>query len=194
MSDNTVILGRLTRPHSIRGEIRVDYYADSLELLDGPLLLRAGRSEVRPVRVASRRLWKEQLIIRLEGVEDRSTAETLRGQELLVDKSLLPEANPDEPYLDDLLGLPIELENGVHLGILDEVLFPAGQEVWSIRTPGDREVLLPAVPEFVRDIDLDNGRIVVAPPPGLLEIYAPDPPQEKTAPGGPIPVPPDDGV
>lgn len=175
MSDqHLVVLGRLTRPHSIRGEIRVDYYADAPQLLEQPLQLRAG-STSRPVRVTAWRVWRDQLIVRLDGVDDRSAAELLRGQELLIDKALLPEPDPDEPYLHDIIGLPV-LHAGTRapIGVLEDVLYPAGQEVWSIRAPEGHEILFPAVPDFVDGIDTDEGRILVTPPPGLLELYATD--------------------
>lgn len=176
MSDqHLVVLGRLTRPHSIRGEIRVDYYADSPQLLDKPLILRAGPIASRPVRVASWRQWRDQLIVRLEGVDDRSAAELLRGQELLIDKALLPSPDPDEPYVSDIIGLPV-LHSGTRtaIGVLEDVLFPAGQEVWSIRAPEGHEILLPAVPDFVDAIEPEEGYILVTPPPGLLDLYTPD--------------------
>lgn len=173
-AEHSVILGRLTRPHSIRGEIRVDYYADSPLLLEKPLFLRAGEGAVRPVTVASWRTWRDQIIIRLEGVADRSAAEMLRGQELLIDAAHLPEADPDEPYLHELFGLSVVLTaTGESVGVLEDVLFPAGQELWSIKSAGGHEILFPAVPEFVDRIDIEAGRILITPPQGLFDLYVP---------------------
>lgn len=184
---HVIVLGRLTRPHSIRGEIRVDYYADSPQLLDKPLLLRAGAGPARPVKVASWRAWRDQLIIRLEGVDDRGAAEMLRGRELLIDAAHLPEAAPDEPYLHDILGLPVLLAaTGEAVGVLEDVLFPAGQEVWTIRAADGHEILLPAVPEFVDDIDPEGGRILITPPEGLLDLYAADGAQTASGPDAPL--------
>ena len=123
-----VEIGTLARPHGIRGEIRVNYYADSLELL--------------------------------------------RGQTLLIPESALPELDEDEVYLHDMLGLSVVLDaTGQKLGVLDHVLFHGEQELWSILTPEGKEILLPAVPEFVADIDLDTEIIRITPPEGLLELY-----------------------
>lgn len=181
MTDNSyVVLGRLARPHSIRGEIRVEYYADSPQLLDKPLLLRAGNGEPRTVRIASRRMWRDHVIIRLEGVEDRTAAELLRGQELLIAEADFPDAD-DELYIHDILGLPVLLADGTLVGELEDVLFPAGQEVWTIRAPAGHEILLPAVPEFVDSIDLEAEEIRITPPRGLLELYEPTPGPDKTA-------------
>lgn len=173
-ASSLVVLGRLAKPHGVKGDIRVNYYADSADLLDKPLMLRAGRFAPRPIRVRDWHLWKDQLILGIEGCNDRSAAEQLRGQELLIDASFLPEADEDEPYLRDLIGLSVRLEDGTLVGELESVDFPAGQEMWSIRAPeseGGYEILFPAVPEFVLDIDLSAETVTVAPPEGLLDLY-----------------------
>ena len=173
-ASSLVVLGRLAKPHGVKGDIRVDYYADSADLLDKPLMLRAGRFAPRPIRVRDWHLWKDQLILGIEGCNDRSAAEQLRGQELLIDASFLPEAEEDEPYLRDLIGLSVRLEDGTVVGELENVDFPAGQEMWVIRAPekeGGYEILFPAVPEFVRDIDLTAETATIAPPEGLLDLY-----------------------
>lgn len=173
-ASSLVVLGRLAKPHGVKGDIRVDYYADSADLLDKPLMLRAGRFAPRPIRVRDWHLWKDQLILGIEGCNDRSAAEQLRGQELLIDASFLPEPEEDEPYLRDLIGLSVRLEDGTIVGELEDVDFPAGQEMWVIRAPeesGGYEILFPAVPEFVRDIDLSSGTATIAPPEGLLDLY-----------------------
>lgn len=173
-ASSLVVLGRLAKPHGVKGDIRVDYYADSADLLDKPLMLRAGRFAPRPIRVRDWHLWKDQLILGIEGCNDRSAAEQLRGQELLIDASFLPEPEEDEPYLRDLIGLSVRLEDGTTVGELEDVDFPAGQEMWVIRAPeesGGYEILFPAVPEFVRDINLSAGTATIAPPEGLLDLY-----------------------
>ncbi len=173
-ASSLVVLGRLTKPHGVKGDIRVEYYADSAELLEKPLMLRAGCFAPRPVRIRDWHLWKDQLILSIEGCNDRSAAEQLRGQELLIDASFLPEAEEDEPYLRDLIGLSVRLEDGTVVGELEDIDFPAGQEMWSIRAPeaeGGHEILFPAVPEFVLDIDLSAGTATIAPPEGLLDLY-----------------------
>ena len=173
-ASSLVVLGRIIKPHGVKGDMRVDYYADSADLLEKPLMLRAGRFAPRPVRIRDWHLWKDQLILGIEGCNDRSAAEQLRGQELLIDASFLPEPDDDEPYLRDLIGLSVRLEDGTLVGELEDVDFPAGQEMWSIRAPeseGGYEILFPAVPAFVLDIDLPAGTVTIAPPEGLLDLY-----------------------
>lgn len=171
--NDLVEIGTLTRPHGVRGEMRVDYYADSLDLLRGDAVyLQAGHQPPRKAEVESVRLHQGTPLVRFAEAPDRTAAEYLRGQTLLVPESALPELDDEEVYLHDLLGLSVVLDaSGEPLGTLEHVLFHGEQEVWSIMTPAGKEILLPAVPEFVADIDLDAEIIRVTPPEGLLELY-----------------------
>ncbi|WP_035068556.1 ribosome maturation factor RimM [Nitratidesulfovibrio termitidis] len=173
MSDDTFIeIGLVGRPHGLRGEVGVDFWAESPELLRGTLWLRPGRGAPRPHTVAAVRRHQGRPLVLFEGIADRSAAETLRGMHVLVPKDRLPEPGEDEVYLHELLGLRVLLhDTGTALGTLDDVQMPGGQEVWSIRTADGKEVLLPAVEEFVASIDLDAREVRITPPPGLLELY-----------------------
>jgi len=173
MSDDTFIeIGLVGRPHGLRGEVGVDFWADSPDLLRGTLWLRPGRGAPRPHTVAAVRRHQGRPLVLFEGIADRSAAETLRGMHVLAPKDRLPEPGEDEVYLHELLGLRVLLhDTGAPLGTLDDVQMPGGQEVWSIRTPDGKEVLLPAVEEFVASIDLDAGEVRITPPPGLIELY-----------------------
>ncbi len=168
-----VEIGTLARPHGIRGEIRVNYYADSLELLRGDVVyLQAGNNPPRKMEIDTVRMHQGMPLIRFVEAPDRTAAEFLRGQTLLIPESALPELDEDEVYLHDMLGLSVVLDaTGQKLGVLDHVLFHGEQEIWAILTPEGKEILLPAVPEFVADIDLDTEVIRITPPEGLLELY-----------------------
>ncbi|SKA64562.1 ribosome maturation factor RimM [Desulfobaculum bizertense] len=204
-SDDLVVIGEITKPHGIRGEVCVLLHTDSPSLLDGlalqlrqgpntpkpkeedpPSFARGGkrggrRREYRPRRprrprmqrreVVSWRQHKGALLLTLEGIEDRSQAEALRGFELLIRESDLPELEDGEFYLSQLVGLEVRLEDGSTLGHVQDVLVPAGQELWSIVTPEGHEVLFPVAEEFIRSVDPDEDCVVIAPPPGLLELY-----------------------
>lgn len=177
MADTAFIhMGTLARPHGIKGEIRVDWYADSPELLKKPFFLQAGGGPPRPASCAAVRFHKGRPLVLLEGVRDRTAAEGLRGVRILVRRADLPDLDEDEVYLHDILGLDVlEDATGRRLGVLEHVEFPNGQEVWSIRTDDDREILFPAVEEFIADFDLEAGFVRIAPPPGLLELYLGEP-------------------
>jgi 16S rRNA processing protein RimM len=89
--------------------------------------------------------------------------------EVEVDPAEVPE-DPEEYYDHQLVGLRVETVEGVHLGEVAEVVHLPGQDLLAVRRDGRRELLVPLVTAIVPDVDPDGGRIVIDPPPGLLEL------------------------
>ncbi len=167
-----VEIGVLGRPHGIRGEIRVQYYAESFDLLNGAVFLRANLGPARPASIAGWRMHRGQPVITLEGVNDRASAEAVRGQALLISEDRLPPVEENEHYLHTIIGFKvIEKASGATLGTLDHVLFYGGQETWAILAEDGNEILLPSIPDFVDAIDEEARLILVSPPAGLVELY-----------------------
>ncbi|MDR0466301.1 MAG: ribosome maturation factor RimM [Deltaproteobacteria bacterium] len=164
-------MGTLTRAHGLKGELRVEWHADS-PLRVMRLYVRVGAETPRTVRVESVRMDRGRPLVLLEGVRDRTEAEKLRGAGLLLPEAELPETSAEEVRLFQLPGLAVVLsESGRSIGHIDHVEFPGGKEVWAIRAEGGRELLFPAEAPFVLSVDLEKGRVFIDPPPGLLEIY-----------------------
>lgn len=176
MPDSLLLpIGRIRKAHGIRGEVSVDYYADSPVLLrDGVYLRRASEPPVL-YEVTSFRAHHGALLIRFTSVPDRNAAELLRGFELLVPKDRLPEPNDDEIYIHEILGLTVIAvdENGKETlwGTIEDVADISGQELWTISLAGKEDVLFPVASDFILEFNLDAGHVKVSPPPGLLELY-----------------------
>lgn len=117
------------------------------------------------------RVHKGYPLISLSGIDDRDKAEALRGARIFMPRSELPPPGEDEAWLEDLIGADILLEDGKRIGVLDHIEYPAGQEIWAIKDEAGREILFPARPEFIASIDAAAGKVRIAPPPGLLDIY-----------------------
>ena len=164
-------MGTLVRPHALKGELCVEWYADS-PLRCGPIYLQCGREEPRPARIEAVRLHRGRPLVLLADIGDRNAAEAVRGAKLVLPKNELEPAAEDEVFLYQLVGLEVLLDqDGTRLGCIDHVEFPAGQELWVIRTDEGQEVLFPAVAEFVVKLDIARGQVRIAPPPGLLDLY-----------------------
>lgn len=179
MVDSWIHMGTLARPHGIKGEICIDWYADSPLLLTTPLWLQAGDAEPRRIRPLAVRSHKGRPLLLLEGVPDRTAAENFRGYKLLTKRDDLPEPEDDEVYLEDLLGGDVLLPDGQRIGTLDHFEYPADLEMWVIMTDDGKEVLFPARPEFIVGFDVDAPAVVIDPPEGLLDIYLSDNTEEK---------------
>ncbi|MCC8194266.1 MAG: ribosome maturation factor RimM [Deltaproteobacteria bacterium] len=176
MPDSSFLpIGRIRKAHGIRGEVSVDYYADSPELLqEGVYLRQPGKSAVFH-DVASYRAHHGGLLIRFKSVMDRNIAESLRGSDILVPGDRLPAPDDGSIYLHEILGLRVfatdekgrESDWGIIAGIADY----AGQETWTISKENENDILFPAAPALILGFDLDARLVRVAPPPGLFDLY-----------------------
>lgn len=141
-------------------------------------LARPGAGRPRPFVVVTARDHNGRLILTLEGVADRNAAETLRGAEVLISEADLPPPDEGEEYLHKLLGSQVFLGDETLVGVFEAILDTPGQLTWVIRAPksqGGKEILFPAVPEFLLGLDAEAKVIHIDPPPGLLELYLESP-------------------
>ncbi len=168
-----VVVARVGKPHGIRGEVGIVSYADSPQLFDEVpfIYLRKPGTRDERFKVLSCRMHKDRFLLTLQGVNDRNRAEDLKGRDVAVLSSDLPEPEPGEFYLHQLEGMTARLEDGSELGLVQGFILSSGQDTLVIRTPDDREVLVPLVDDFIVDIDLDSDVLVLSPPEGLVELY-----------------------
>lgn len=162
----TLAVGRVVKPHGIRGELVVEVLTDSPELrfASGAALdvQRRGEDRTQKLTVVAAR--------RAEGVDDRTAAEQLRGALLVVDASEVePTDDPDEFHDVELEGLRVLNTGGDELGRVHEVVHTPAGELLAVRTGDGREVLVPFVSEIVPEVDLEAGKLVVDPPEGLFD-------------------------
>ncbi|EPR41674.1 Ribosome maturation factor rimM [Desulfovibrio sp. X2] len=170
--ENRILIGEVVKPHGLRGELCVQWHAESPELCDDlpRVWLAPAAGRARSFAIASWRMHQKRLLLTLAGIDGRDQAEAWRGARVYADADDLPSVDEGEVYLHELIGLSVQDESGAVLGRLEAVMAEP-QEVWTIRTPSGEEILFPARPEFVSEIDLDAGTVTVNPPPGLLDLY-----------------------
>ncbi|MDD2901157.1 MAG: ribosome maturation factor RimM [Syntrophales bacterium] len=164
----SVGLGRLTGVHGLRGALKLRPDANSATT-DPEVITALGEVEVegRPHRVLDAGRLKGQILLRLEGIETRDQAETLIGQQVKGDASRFPPLPEGEYYWFQILGLPVLREtDGDLLGHLREIIPTPGHDVYVVHL-GEKELLLPAVEGVITEINLAEGWIKAAPPPGL---------------------------
>lgn len=179
-ANSLIFIGKITRPHGISGELCAQYYAESYEYFEkNQVLLKAGKLPAKPCIIRS---YKEQgniLILKIEGINSRTEAELYRNYDLVIEEKALTNndlqaLNENEeteitPYLHQIIGCTAFA--GIEpLGIIDEISFPAGQEIWFIHKE-KQEILFPAVSVFIDHYDIENKAVYLNPPAGLLEIY-----------------------
>jgi 16S rRNA processing protein RimM len=160
-------IGRITRPHGVRGEVRVAVYTDLPERFTWLKSVFVGEENPRAVGVEKVRLHKDQVILKLAGYESRDGAETLRGQLLQVLEGEAIPLEEGEYFLYQLVGLAVYSDEGEHLGELVDLLETRANTVFVVKGPRG-EILLPDTAEVVQEIDFESGRMTVHLLPGLL--------------------------
>lgn len=155
------MIGKLTRPHGLRGELRCVPETDFPERFEQTDEVEIFSEQVPPRRVAveSARLHQNLVLIKFKGIDRVEEAEPLRGFLVAVSDEETIELEEGEYYHYEIEGLQAFDPDGKSLGVVDEVLSTPAHELYRI---GD--LLIPAVPEYVLEVDLDNARIVVRPP------------------------------
>ncbi|RRO16220.1 ribosome maturation factor RimM [Saccharopolyspora rhizosphaerae] len=183
LQPEALAVGRVVRPHGVRGELVVEVLTDSPELrfVPGSVLglkhrSGQGKKSAQSLTVTAARQHAGRLLVRAEGVDGRDAAEELRGALLTVsaDQAESPE-DPDEFHDTELIGLRAVLVSGSEVGVVRDVLHSPAGELLSIAVEdpdaekGEREALVPFVAAIVPEVDVDAGKVVLDPPEGLLE-------------------------
>ena len=174
-----IVVGRVGRPHGIRGEVVIGVRTDEPDLRFAVGATVDARSSLdddspgggEPLRVASARWHSGQLLVAFAGITDRTAAAELTGSWLSVDSSQLPETgDPDEFRDHELIGLSVRTCAGDPVGVVTDVLH-YGQDLLVVRRADDSggECLVPFVTAIVPEIDVPAGVLVIDPPPGLLD-------------------------
>jgi 16S rRNA processing protein RimM len=166
-----VVVGRIGRPHGVRGEVTVEVRSDDpdLRFYVGAVLATDPASR-GPLTVTAKRWHRDVLLLTIEGIHSREDAETLRNTELLVDIADLPELeDPDSFYDHQLVGLTARLTDESELGEVTAVRHE-GADLLVVCRPEGGDLLIPFVAAIVPTVDLAGGFLVVDPPEGLLEL------------------------
>jgi 16S rRNA processing protein RimM len=170
-----LVVGRVVKAHGITGELAVEVRTDDPDERFAPgMTLRARPFRGGPQReyvIESAREHSGRLLVRLEGVADRNSAEALRGNIFLVDTEDLPPIDdPDEFYDHQLEGLAVVTIDGLVVGTVTEVLHTAAGELLSVMSENGDEILVPFVGAIVTEVSLQNQTIEIDPPDGLLDL------------------------
>lgn len=165
-----LVVGLVGRPHGIRGELLVEIRTDDPQARFAPgSVLATSPAEAGPLTVERTRWQSGRLLVTFAGVSDRTAAEELRGTLLLVDSANLPPTEDPDDFRDhQLLDLVVETTEGVPVGTVTDLLH-YGQDILVVRKDDGGEALVPFVAAIVPEVDLATGRLVIDPPPGLLD-------------------------
>jgi 16S rRNA processing protein RimM len=171
LPEELIILGKVAGTHGIRGELRIACYSGQYDTLMGlrKLLLRGLKGELLEIPIDSVRLNTGKALVKLSQYDDINGVKHLVGMDLVVYRSQLPELEDDEFYWHDLIGLRVLTESGEELGRLAEIFSTGSNDVYVVRK-GNREYMIPALEDVVKEINLAAGTMKVSPMEGLLDL------------------------
>jgi 16S rRNA processing protein RimM len=170
-----VLVGRIGKPHGIRGDVTVDVRTDEPErrFASGSVLRveppRGSATPLRSLTVESARWHTSTLLVTFEEIADRNAAEAARG--ILLHATIRADETPEDPdefYDHQLVGLAAYDVSGALLGEVTGLVHGGAQDLLAVRTPDGRDTLVPFVKALVPEVDVAGGRVVIADRPGLV--------------------------
>jgi 16S rRNA processing protein RimM len=179
-------IGKIVAPFGIRGELKVKTFTDIPDrfvMLDA-IYLRS-QPQKRPTvengpdsLVATPILYPiegvrpykgEMLLLKLRGVDDPTVAETVRDSDLCIPLSALPQLPPDSYYQHDIVGLRVFKLDDTFIGVIDDIMSTGGNDVYILKSPDKKQILIPAIKDVVKQIDLIRHVMYIDPMRGLLD-------------------------
>jgi len=170
MGNNLFPIGRVVKPHGIKGKMKVEYFGENLQQFSfyREVFIEGEKGRPEPYEVLEAIPQPPRLILQLKGIEKIEEAELLIGKEILIEKEALPELEEREYYWMDILGMKVETEEGKRLGRVKEILPTRANDIYIVE--GKRgEILLPATEEVIQSINLKRRVMKVIRLEGLWE-------------------------
>lgn len=163
-------VGVITSTHGIRGEVKVFPTTDDPERFRKlkHVMLDTGK-ETLDMEIASVKFFKNMVILKFKGIDNINDVEKYRKAELYVSREDAVPLDENEYFIADLIGLRVISDENEELGVLDDVLQTGANDVYVIRRTGTADLLVPAIHECVKEVDLNTGKMIVHLLPGLRE-------------------------
>jgi len=163
-------VGRLGRPHGVRGEVEVFPETDFPERFSpgSELVLLPPLADKTMLKIVGRKQKKSSILVKFEHIDSFEAASTLRGRGLFVAEDKVMKLEGDVNWIHELVGMRVVTESGEDIGTLLEISRGPAHDIYVVE--GDKRYLIPAVKEIVTRVDKQNGVIFINPPPGLLEL------------------------
>ncbi len=175
-------IGKVVALFGVRGELKVrlltdipDRFAELEAIHVGPDHTLLPIQRIRPYK-------GEMIVLKLEGIDEANAAEPLRNQELSIPLSKLAKLPPGFYYQHDILGLHVYTLAGQDLGTIDDIIVTGSNDVYSIKTPNGSQILIPAIKDVIKQIDLKHHTMHIDPLPGLLDNVGQENSEEEVEP------------
>ena len=158
-------IGRIVNAVALRGEVKIYNYSGYRERYEELDRIIIENEEYESEKV---RYQQEMVILKLSGIDNRNAAEAMKNKDVYITEEDLEELPDDTFYIRDLIGLEVVDDSG-RIGVIKDVLQPSSQDVYVIQTDKNQDIMIPAVKEFVKEVNLEEKYIKVSLIEGMLE-------------------------
>ncbi|MBC5635939.1 ribosome maturation factor RimM [Ornithinibacillus sp. BX22] len=171
MEEKMFTVGKIINTHGIRGDLkvlRVSDFDDRFKV--GNLLyLVTNQKVIRELEIDGHRIHKGFDLIHFKGLDNINDVEHFKGSTLKIKESQLTELDENEYYYHEIIGCEVFTTDGDSIGKVKEILAPGANDVWVVKQPKGKDILIPYIEEVVIEIDVDHKRIMIEPMEGLLD-------------------------
>ena len=171
MKNDRLEIGKIVNTHGIRGEVKVVPWTDYPEFFEEIewVYVKVG-NDLKKLHIESIKYQKNNVILKIKEISSIEEAEKYKNIILLIDREMAGELPEGTYYICDLIGLDVQTEEGQNLGKIDDVLSTGSNDVYIVKNSDGKELLIPALKDVLKKVDLDNNLMVVKLPEGLIDI------------------------
>ncbi len=155
-------VGVITSTHGIKGEVKVFPTTDDANRFKKlkKVILDTGKEKI-DMEIAGVRFFKNMVILKFKGIDDINDVEKYRKAELYVTRENAVPLKKNEYYIADLIGMDVVSDEDEELGVIDDVLQTGANDVYVIKNAGCQDLLIPAIKDCVKDVDVEGGKMIV---------------------------------
>ena len=169
--ENTLRVGVISSTHGVRGEVKVYPTTDDVSRFKKlkEVILDTGK-EQKTLEIEQVKFFKNMVILKFRGYDNINDIEIYKGKDLLVTREHAVKLAPNENFIVDLIGLHVVTDEGEDFGEMIDVIRTGANDVYVVKTPEGKEVLFPAIPSCILDVNLDTSTMTVHILDGLLDL------------------------
>ena len=155
-------IGQIVNTFGIKGQLKVKPFTDDMERFEElKTVYICKKNEMKKVEIEDVKYNKQCVLLKVKGIEDLTEAEKYKGLFLKIDRKDAKKLPKDTYFIADILGLEVYTDEGELLGKVDDI-FPTGaNDVYVVKDELGKQILLPSIPEVLKEIDLEKGKVIV---------------------------------
>ncbi len=162
-------IGQIVNTFGIKGMVKIKPFTENIEQFEElEKIYIKNKSSKKEYKIQEVKYHKQMVLIKFEGIENPEDADLLRGSYVLINRKDAKPLEEGTYYIVDLLGLDVYTEEGVLLGKVDDIFNTGSNDVYVVKDGLGKQVLLPGIDEVIKEVDLENKKILVHIIPGLI--------------------------